>query len=83
MEQTLTGRFSDGVMGGRQSTALKKVERQIFFEKVRLEQRPEGGRSIHVYVKEENFSDRGGKIYKKVSDSKYNWQVEGPLRKSG
>ena len=36
MEQKLPGRFSDGVMGGRQSAALKKVERQIFFEEVRL-----------------------------------------------
>jgi len=33
MEQKLTGRFSDEVMGGRQSAALKKVERQIFLRK--------------------------------------------------
>lgn len=64
MEQTLTGRFSDGVMGGRQSTALKKVERQIFWESETWA-RPEESRSIQVYVKEENFSDRGGKSIRK------------------
>ena len=56
--------------------SIKEGGETDFFEEVRLEWRP-GGRSSQVYVKEENFSDRGGKIYKKGSDIKYNCRLKG------